>query len=88
MSSINKSYVQRLEKLEKQVKHHEDGINNCLDLIEGIHVLLDQKTGTFLTKRKTPEHLRMGRTRKRKSRKKSSKKKKGKSPRRGRTRRQ
>ena len=82
-----RSYIRRIERLEETVKHHEDGINSCLDLIEGIHVLLDQKTGTNLTKRATPEHLKMGGSRKKKKTRKKGSRKKGKSPRKGRTRR-
>lgn len=77
------STVRKIDKLEQKikkqddilavlkhtVKEHDDNLHRCFDLIEGIHVLLDQETGTNLTYL-SPPNIR-GKSRERgKSRKK------------------
>ena len=75
LEKTSKDHDKNINLLEKTSKDHDKNINLCYDLIEGIHILLDQNLGTNL-KGTTPPHLKKGKTRKR-----GKSRKKGKSPR-------
>lgn len=72
MCTLDPSFLKKTRDMEAKIKEHEKVIKQCLDLIEGIHVIIDEQTGTNLVSTTPPVHLR-GKSRKRK---KSHKKKK------------
>jgi hypothetical protein len=85
MSSIDKLSM-KIKDLERTSKVHDENINLCYDLIEGIHILFDQELGTNL-KEKTPPHLKGKSRKKGKTRKRGKTQKRRKSSRKGLSRR-
>ena len=78
MCTLDGSFLRRIQNIEKEIKNQEKTINICLDLIEGIHVVIDNETGTNLVST-PPPHIRGRSRKKRKSHKKGKTHKKGKS---------